>query len=236
MYQLGKEVEMATMVTSTKQLPRRKTGGGSKLPGPNGRSGKGNGHDGPFPSYDSTANRYRVGMWVGLASILMLFTALTSAYIVRAASANDWRPLPMPRILLLSTGLIVISSVTLEGAKRKLKATLDGQYRIWLMVTTALGLGFLAAQLLAWRQLVGQGVYVASHPHSSFFYLLTATHGVHLLGGLLALGYLIVRTQKPVNDERFQLKRLAAAGAVSIYWHFMDVLWIYLFVLLFFWR
>jgi cytochrome c oxidase subunit 3 len=97
-------------------------------------------------------------------------------------------------------------------------------------------LGFLAAQLLAWRQLVSQGVYVASHPHSSFFYLLTATHGVHLLGGLLALGYLLVRTRKPVSDERFQPRRLAAAGAAAIYWHFMDVLWIYLFVLLFFWR
>ena len=226
---------MATMVTSTKQLPRRKSGSGPKLPGPNGRSGKGNGHEGPFPSYDSTANRYRVGMWVGLASILMLFTALTSAYIVRAASSNDWQALPMPRILLLSTGVIVLSSATLEFAKRKLKASLEGGYRTWLLITTALGLAFLVSQLLAWRQLVGQGVYVASHPHSSFFYLLTATHGVHLLGGLLALIYLIVRTSRPL-DERFQAKRLAAAGAVGIYWHFMDILWIYLFLLLFFWR
>jgi cytochrome c oxidase subunit 3 len=129
-----------------------------------------------------------------------------------------------------------MSSFTLERAKRKLKARLEGPYRAWLLVTTALGLGFLTAQWLAWRQLVKQGVYVASHPHSSFFYLLTATHGVHLLGGLLALGYLIVRTQNPIDDERFQPKRLAAAGAVAIYWHFMDLLWIYLFLLLFFWR
>jgi cytochrome c oxidase subunit III len=225
---------MATMVTSTKQLPQRKSGG-SKLPGANGRSGKGNGHEGPFPEYDSTANRYRIGMWVGLASILMLFTALTSAYIVRAASSNDWKALPMPRILLLSTAVIVLSSVTLEFAKRKLKVSQQGGYRTWLLITTALGLGFLISQLLAWRQLVGQGVYVATHPHSSFFYLLTATHGVHLLGGLLALMFLIVRTSKPF-DERFQAKRLAAAGAVGIYWHFMDILWIYLFLLLFLWR
>ena len=227
---------MATMVTSTRQLPQRKAAGGGKLPGPNGKSGKGNGHDGPFPAYDSAANRYRVGMWVGLASILMLFTALTSAYIVRAASANDWRPLPMPRILLLSTALILISSGTLELAKHKLKATFEAPYKTWLLITTALGLGFLTSQLLAWRELVKQGVYVASHPHSSFFYLLTATHGVHLLGGLLALIYLIVRTRQPMNDERLQSKRLAAAGAVALYWHFMDLLWIYLFLLLFFWR
>jgi cytochrome c oxidase subunit 3 len=226
---------MATMVTSTKQLPQRKSGGSSKLPGSNGRSGNGNGREEPFPAYDSTANRYRIGMWVGLASILMLFTALTSAYIVRAASSNDWKPLPMPRILLLSTAVIVLSSGTLEYAKRKLKASLESGYRIWLLITTALGFAFLVSQLLAWRQLVGQGVYVATHPHSSFFYLLTATHGVHLLGGLLALIYLIVRTSKPL-EERFQAKRLAAAGAVGIYWHFMDILWIYLFLLLFLWR
>lgn len=227
---------MATMVTSTKELPRKETGGGSRRPGPNGRSRKGNGHDEPFPRYDTAANRYRIGMWVGLASILMLFTALTSAYIVRAASSNDWKPLPMPRILLLSTALIIISSGTLEFAKRKLKAAVESSYKSWLLLTTALGIGFLVSQLLAWRQLVHQGVYVASHPHSSFFYLLTATHGVHLVGGLLALVYLLVRTRKPVDDERFQAKRLAATGAVALYWHFMDALWIYLFLLLFFWR
>src|SRR4029434_205590 len=114
--------------------PRPKTGGGSKLPGPNGK-GKGNGNEGPFPRYDSTANRYRVGMWVGLASILMLFTALTSAYIVRAASSNDWKALPMPRIMLLSTAVIVLSSATLEYAKRKLKASLERDYRTWLLLT-----------------------------------------------------------------------------------------------------
>ena len=227
---------MATMVTSTKQLPRRQAGGGPKVPGPNGRSRKGNGHDGPFPPHDSTANRYRIGMWVALASILMLFTALTSAYIVRAASSNDWKSLPMPRILLLSTTLIIVSSGTLEFAKRKLKANAEGAYKGLLLVTTALGLGFLGSQLWAWRQLVQQGVYVASHPHSSFFYLLTATHGIHLIGGLLALIYLLLRSRKALEDERFQTKRVAAAGAVALYWHFMDVLWIYLFLLLFFWR
>lgn len=222
------------MVTSTKQLPGRKTGGGSKVPGRNGRSG--NGHEGPFPHHDSVGNRYRIGMWVGLASILMLFTALTSAYIVRAASSNDWKALPMPRILLLSTALILISSGTLELAKRKLKSALEGSYKTWLLITAALGVGFLASQLFAWRQLVQQGVYVSSHPHSSFFYLLTATHAVHLLGGLLALLYLIVRTRSSLSDERLQGRRLAAVGAVSLYWHFMDILWIYLFLLLFFWR
>lgn len=166
----------------------------------------------------------------------MMFTALTSAYIVRAASANDWKPIAMPRILLLSTALILVSSVTLEFARRKLKATAESSYRRWLLLTTGLGVGFLISQLLAWRQLVGQGVYISSNPHSSFFYLLTATHGVHLLGGLTALFYLLVRAKRSQVDEQSNERRFASADAVTLYWHFMDGLWIYLFLLLFFWR
>ena len=184
----------------------------------------------------SAGSRYRIGMWVAMASILMLFTALTSAYIVRAASSNDWQPLTMPRILLLSTALIVISSGTLETARRKLKDASISAHRRWLMLTVALGIGFLVSQLLAWRQLKLQQIYVSSNPHSSFFYLLTATHGVHLLGGLAALVYLLLRTRAPKENQLAVVKAQAAADAVTLYWHFMDVLWLYLFVLLFFWR
>lgn len=226
---------MATTVTSTERISR-KAGGGPGFPGPNGRSRKGNGQDGSLPHFDRSADRYRIGMWVALAAILMMFTALTSAYIVRAAASNDWRPIAMPTVLLLSTGLLVTSSVTIELARRKLKAALESSYRGWLLLTTALGLAFLVSQLLAWRQLVRQGVYVASNPHSSFFYLLTGTHGVHLLGGLVALIYLLLRTRKANERDADPAKRSAAAGAVTLYWHFMDVLWIYLFLLLFFWR
>jgi cytochrome c oxidase subunit 3 len=175
-------------------------------------------------------------MWVGLASILMMFTALSSAYIVRAASSSDWQSLAMPRILLVSTALILISSATLETARRKLKEAAIRAYKPWLLLTVLLGIGFLASQLLAWRQLVRQGVYVASNPHSSFFYLLTAAHGVHLLGGLLALAYLLIRSRAPKENELALTKAQASADAVTLYWHFMDFLWIYLFVLLFFVR
>src|SRR5437762_6478545 len=95
----------------------------------------------------SAGSRYRTGVWVALASILMLVTALTSAYIVRAASSSDWQPLTMPRILLLSTALIVISSGTLETARRKLKDASITAHRRWLMLTVALGIGFLLSQL-----------------------------------------------------------------------------------------
>jgi cytochrome c oxidase subunit 3 len=225
---------MATTVTGTKPLTKK--GKGAGFPSGNGGDSRKRNGDGDSSQFESSANRYRIGMWVALAAILMMFTALTSAYIVRAASSNDWRPIAMPRILLLSTAIIVASSGTLELARRKLKAAFESSYKSWLLLTTALGIAFVASQLLAWQQLVRQGVYVNSNPHSSFFYLLTATHGVHLLGGLIALVYLLVRTRRPVRDEQAVAKRHAAADAVTLYWHFMDALWIYLFLLLFFWR
>jgi cytochrome c oxidase subunit 3 len=174
-------------------------------------------------------------MWVALAAIVMMFTALTSAYIVRSASSNDWQSLPLPRILYASTALILVSSATLEMARRKLKANLSRGYARWLLITTLFGAAFLGTQLLAWRQLVRQGVYVASHPHSSFFYLLTAAHGVHLLGGLLAVLYLVMTSGRDL-DESSQIRKQAVVDAATLYWHFMDGLWIYLFLLLFFWR
>lgn len=228
---------MATTVTGTKPLRKTGFGGGSKGRGPNGNgSPKRNGHRDAFLEARSAANRYRIGMWVALASILMLFTALSSAYIVRAASANDWQPLRMPRVILLSTALIIVSSITLEFARRKLKSGDQGAHKSLLVLTTLLGLGFLASQLFAWKELARQGVYVASNPHSSFFYLLTATHGVHLLGGLAGLGFLTFRSGPKTDDELAATKGQAQTDAVSLYWHFMDVLWIYLFFLLFFWR
>ena len=228
---------MATTVTSTRSLTKTGIRGGSKGRGPNGNGApKRDGHDRAFPDFQSSANSYRIGMWVALASILMLFTALSSAYIVRAASSSDWQPLNMPRILLLSSALILISSGTLETARRKLRDVASSAYKPWLFVTVLLGFGFLVSQLLAWRQLVRQGVYVASNPHSSFFYVLTAAHGVHLLGGLTALTYLSLRRRAPRENRAAVTKSQASADAVTLYWHFMDFLWLYLFVLLFYVR
>lgn len=185
---------------------------------------------------EPTDKRYRIGMWVAIAGMLMLFTSLTSAYIVRAASSDDWQALPMPRILLLSTALIVISSGTLEAARAYLKSQTEAWFFRLLSASILLGVVFLVCQAFAWRQLARSGVYLASNPHSSFFYLLTATHGLHLFGGLVALLYLWVRSLKPLANERVAAGRQFAADAVTLYWHVMDGLWIYLFLLLFLWR
>jgi cytochrome c oxidase subunit 3 len=181
-------------------------------------------------------NSFRTGAWVVIAGVVMLFTALTSSYIVRSASGNDWRPIAMPKVLWISTALIVISSITMEVSRWSLKRQRNAGYGRWLMITVALGLAFLATQLLAWRQLVRQGIYMASNPYNSFFYLFTAAHGLHLLGGILALGHLMMRTTRQRSTVAGELRRAGAADAATIYWHFMDGLWVALFLLLFFWK
>lgn len=181
--------------------------------------------------------KYRIGMWVGLASILMLFIALTSAYIVRGVPAlsggdSDWLPIDMPPVLWVNTAVLLLSSVSIELARRALKRNEYSSFKRHISLTTLFGVAFLAGQVMAWRQLSAQGVFINSHPHSSFFYLLTSLHGLHLLGGVIALAYVTIAALR----MRIGFKRRTAVDVTAIYWHFMDGLWIYLFVLLFFFR
>jgi cytochrome c oxidase subunit 3 len=226
---------MAATATSTNQVVDAALGGG----GSRGRNGNGfrkNGGSDRVEGFRYSPARYRVGIWVAIASIVMLFTALTSAYIVRMASSNDWTPLRMPKVLWLSTAVILISSVTIEISKRSLKRARDSQYGLWLTLTAVLGVVFVGSQYAAWRNLARQGVYMATNPHCSFFYLFTAVHGLHVLGGLLALTYLLLRTRKKRDSVEGELRRVGAAEAATLYWHFLDGLWICLFLLLFFWK
>lgn len=183
-----------------------------------------------------TGNRYRIGMLVTLASIAMLFTSLSSAYIVRSGAMTDWFPITVPRVLFGSTALLLLASVAIEIARRKLKQNLVSGYSGYLSLTVLLGLSFLASQLFAWRQLQQQGIYIYSHPHSSFFYLMTGAHGFHVAGGLIGLALLWFYSRRQSEAPDFVAKRQGMADAVAIYWHFMFALWIYLFLLLFLWR
>ena len=209
--------------------------GGGGGPGGGGPGGGGGGDD---RSRAFSPDSYRIGVLVGIASILMMFTALASAYIVRSGmpASVDWQTGAVPSFVYLSTGLILVSSLTFSRAKSALGHSEEAAYRLWLTVTLLLGLGFLAAQLLAWRQLVAAGVYLASNPHSSFFYVLTGLHGLHLLGGIMALGFLVAYARRGAGGPEAEAKRRGLTDVVGIYWHFMDALWVFLFLLLFFWR
>ncbi|HEX7176935.1 MAG TPA: cytochrome c oxidase subunit 3 [Pyrinomonadaceae bacterium] len=238
---------MVTTVTGTEQQRAVRTkkgiGLGPHPPGGNGSRKNGGGGDrspggGGEEGERWSPDRYRIGVYVGLASIVMMFTALASAYIVRAGlpTSTDWRPTAMPSVVVVSTVLIVISSLTMMLAQKSLGRGDEQPFRRWLALTLLLGLAFLGSQLLAWRQLVAQGVYLATNPHSSFFYVLTGLHGLHLLGGILGLSYLLLRAARGAGGGEAGAKRRAVSHMVGVYWHFMDGLWVFLFMLLFFWR
>jgi cytochrome c oxidase subunit 3 len=205
-------------------------GGGGGGPTPP-RGGGGDGDDGNKrrrPGGAPSPNRYYTGIALGIVSILMFFMALASAFLVRRGTSGDWIPVHLPVVLWFNTLALIASSFTLERARRALsRLDLSGFRKLWT-VTTGLGALFLIGQLVAWRQLVAQGVFMASNPASSFFYIFTAAHGLHLLGGVGALLYVLVR--------KFDNTRIAlptAAEIASYYWHFMDGLWVFLLALLY---
>lgn len=171
------------------------------------------------------------GIWVILAAIGMSFAALTSALVVRKGASNDWRHFTLPSVLYLNTLILVASSVSLEVARKRV-ASFMAAGRVgkanpvhWLYLTLGLGLAFVGGQYVAWRQLSAQGLYLATNPSSSFFYVFTAAHALHLIGGLGGLGRVIAK----LNNSSL---RRATLDATSRYWHFMDVLWVYLLLLL----
>ena len=175
----------------------------------------------------------RTGVWVGFAAITMTFAAFTSAMIVRQGSAYDWRHFALPSVLYIDTVVLLVSSVTLEVARKRVAAFATGHLShrrpamLWLWVTLGLGLLFVTGQYMAWQQLRSEGLYLATNPSASFFYLFTVLHALHVLGGLTGLMLVNWRFAKPVPTLR-----ISTLSAVAYYWHFMDVLWIYLLLLL----
>lgn len=208
--------------------PQIETGGPPRAEPPSGAGGGDSG--GRSKHARETA---RLGMLLALASISMLFVGLTSAYIVRRGLEGAWQANALPPLLYWNTMVLLASSVTLEKARAQIRTGNRRAFRRWLSRTLAAGAVFLAGQLVAWRQLAAVGVYLSTNPHASFFYLLTALHGVHLLGGLLALAYLRLAAKGTLEPSAWGPARLWRwSDAAALYWHFMDGLWIYLLVLL----
>ncbi len=175
----------------------------------------------------------RSGIWVAIFAITMSFAAFTSALFVRQGSAADWTHIALPPILYANTLALLLSSATLQMARRAVAAVPSVEPRAvrmglrWLMGTLALGFVFVAGQYEAWRQLAAQGLYLATNPNSSFYYVLTAMHGLHVLAGIAAL--LFVMSRLAAARAAFRKSTFEAAAT---YWHFMGVLWLYLLLVL----
>ncbi len=250
---------MAFLPSKTKIRPQRlASGGGGRgptdyWPGGGGGGGGRGGDDNP-PSYRERLRRYRMLIAFGLTSVVMIFVSFTTAYVVRKAGAiwdparneyvSDWVPTSLPvAILLVNTLVLLISSTTLEVARRRAAEDVvlgpiadipgirvsDNRSLPWVWATIILGFVFLGGQYLAWRRL---SLSQVTNISISFFFMLTGVHAVHLMGGILALLYagMTAWLLRPPETRRIVI------DVTAWYWHFMGVLWIYVFALLYFGR
>jgi cytochrome c oxidase subunit III len=242
---------MATFsTTATVDDPRISLGDDGVLPPVRGGGDDGSGPG--LPDYATRLRRARLGLLVALTPVLMLFVSFSSAYVVRQglptldprtnALVRDWIPITLPKLLLINTGVLILSSVFMELARRQTKGraalasatsapgvSAGDRMRIpWLSITLVLGLVFLFGQWAAWKQLAANGFYVATTPSSSFIYLLTGTHAIHLMGGVLALFVAGIASLLRRSIET----RSIVVDVTAWYWHFMAGLWIYIFCLL----
>jgi cytochrome c oxidase subunit 3 len=242
------------MATYSPSTPVNRLGRGGNVPAPpNGGDGGDSSSGSNLPNYGARLRRARLGLICGIATVSMVFISLTSAYVVRQglptfdgatnSYVRDWGQVQLPWLLLaINTALLLVSSLTMEFARRDIKrraalAPLQSMPGIslgeeksfpWLGVTVLLGFGFLVGQWLAWGELKARGFFVDTNPNSSFVYLLTAAHAVHLAGGIIALMWASVTSllHRPVEGRRI------VVDVTAWYWHFMAVLWIYVFALL----
>lgn len=200
---------------------------------------------------DARLRRARLGLFVGVVGIVMIFVSFTSAYVVRQglptfdsrtnSLVHDWIPVPLPKLLLVNSLVLLLSSITVELARRRAArnaalaqlasipgVSIRGGKISWLALTVTLGLLFLAGQAMAWRELAASGFYISATPSSSFVFLLTGMHGAHLLGGVVALlvAGLASLLHRPAQSQ------LILLDITGWYWHFMAVLWVYILILL----
>ena len=187
-------------------------------------------HQGPNEDFSGRSLRLpnaRIGLFVFLAVVTSLFALFISAYTMRM-ELGDWRPLPDPNLLWLNTGLLIFSSIALQWAYI---ATGKGQVntvRNALLVGGFFAFAFMLGQLLAWQQLVEAGYYAHTNPANAFFYLITGTHALHLLGGLVAWARTTIKLSS--GSEIASIR--TSVELCAVYWHFLLAIWVILFGLM----
>jgi cytochrome c oxidase subunit 3 len=192
----------------------------------------GGGYGGGGPEgWGASRRASMTGLLVLLAATTMAFAAFTSAFVVRRGMSDDWVALRLPRIVWANTAVLIASSFLLELARRSLKRGRRTAFNRYWTAGTVLGALFLVGQALAWRDLNAAGIFVATNPSSSFFYLLTAAHGLHIVGGLSALAYVDIQALR----LRLGPGKRTAVDVSAVFWHFVDGLWLYLMALFLVW-
>jgi len=211
-------------------------GGGPHDDGPGGNGGGGDDDDGGRRDRHHIPGAGLLAMRLALVSITALFVTIGIVYFARSRSGLNWQHIRVPNLLWLSTALILTSSWTLENARAWLARKNGRRYMRSLTVTMCVGVTFLASQVLALQELVAQGIYLQHNPHSSLFYVVTVVHGFHLLGGMGALCYLLIRASNFPPVVIFDYHRQRGRFAVSaLYWHFLAAIWLGIFVCLLLW-
>lgn len=176
-------------------------------------------------------NKWKFITWLFIISIIMLFASQTSAYLVRRAEGN-WMEFTVPVIFYYSTAVLVLSSVFLHLAYLSAKKDNFSQLRIFISVAFGAGIVFLIMQYFGWQDLQEQGVFLKGNPSGSFFYVLTGLHGFHLITGLFVILFAFVAAFR----SKINAKELNQLEVCNTYWHFLDLLWVYLFVFLLYFR
>ncbi|HEX6125023.1 MAG TPA: cytochrome c oxidase subunit 3, partial [Pyrinomonadaceae bacterium] len=186
---------------------------------------------------DPSADKSKFVVWFLLLVVLMTFGGMIGAYIVISTNgAAEWQPFNLPVQVWISTVLILVSSVTYQLGKNALFAERFRQSRHMFLGTAALGGAFISSQLLVWLALVNRGFYMRGNPYAGFFYILTAVHAIHVIGGIIALGVVLLRTWNGTRSAAELTYRRNLTRSIGWYWHFMGALWIVLFILLGFWK
>lgn len=236
------KIGTAEIVDEFKEPKERRTGLSSGSGPGNSDRRKGGGSDGPDDGDDGQPDAFRpeksrILTAFLLLVVLMTFGGLFAAYIVIATNkAAEWQPFSLPIPVWISTALILLSSIAYVISERATAANDQPKARKWLIVTTALGGVFIASQLVAWLELTNRGLYMEGNPYAGFFYILTAVHAVHVLGGIAALSSILLQSWYPTRSEEDVLRRVSMAKVVGWYWHCMGFLWFILLILLGFWK
>jgi cytochrome c oxidase subunit 3 len=193
--------------------------------------GGGGGDDRDRPDRGGSRAASITGIIVLMCASTMTFAAFMSAMVVRRGLNNDWHAIGLPRILYWNTAILILSSIAIDTGRRLLRRGKRFAFN-WLWTGgTLLGTGFLAGQVIAWKQLGERGFYMAGNPSSAFFYVLTWAHAAHVVGALAAVMYVEYRAL------RYQLgpSRRTMVDVSAIFWHFLDVLWLGIMGLFVFW-